>query len=119
MNSIGFVIHPDKSIFLPKQEITYLGFNTNSQKLEITLTDTKKETLKACCSELIHKNNQIIRYVAKVIDLMTSNLPGVKYGAGHYKYLEQDKTNALKMSKGCFDAMMILSPQSIIDAQWW
>ena len=50
---------------------------------------------------------------------MTPNLPGVKYGTAHYKYLEQDKTNALKMSKGCFDAMMILSPQSIIDAQWW
>ena len=87
--------------------------------MEITLTDTKKETLKACCSELLHKNNQTIRYVARVIGLMTSSLPGVKYGAAHYKYLEQDKTNALKISKGRFDAMMILSTQSIIDVQWW
>ena len=45
-------------------------------------------------------NNQTIRYVAKVIGLMTSSLPGVKHGAAHYKYLEQDKTNALKISKG-------------------
>ena len=30
---------------------------------------------------------------------MTSSLPVVKYGAAHYKYLEQDKTNALKISK--------------------
>ena len=50
---------------------------------------------------------------------MTSSLQGVKYGAAHYKYLEQDKTNALNMSKGCFDAMTILSPQSMIDAQRW
>ena len=50
---------------------------------------------------------------------MTSSLPGVKYGAAHYNYLEQDKTNALKISKGYFDAMTILSPQSIIDFQWW
>ena len=48
---------------------------------------------------------------------MTSSLPGVKYGATHYKYLEQDKTNTLKISKGCFDAIMILSPQSITDVQ--
>ena len=34
---------------------------------------------------------------------MTSSLPGVKYGAANYKYLEQDKTNALNISKGCFD----------------
>ena len=87
--------------------------------MEITLTDTKKETLKACCSEQLYQNNQTIRYVAKVIGLMTSSLPGVKYGAAHYKYLEQDKTNALKISKGCFDVMMILSPQSIIGVQWW
>ena len=50
---------------------------------------------------------------------MTSSIPGVKYGAAHYKYLEQDKTNALKISKGCFGAMMILSPQSITDFHWW
>ena len=32
---------------------------------------------------------------------MSSNLPGVKYGATHYKYLEQDKTTALKISLAC------------------
>ena len=68
-------------------------------KMKITLTDTKKETLKAYCSELLHKNNQIIRYIAKVIGLMTSSLPRVKYGAARYRYLEQDKKNALKLSK--------------------
>ena len=50
---------------------------------------------------------------------MTSSLPGVKYRAAHYKNLEQDKTNAPKISKGCYDAMMILSPQLITDGQWW
>ena len=86
--------------------------------MEITLTDIKEETLKACCSELLHKNNQTIRYVAKVMGLMTSSLLGVKYGAAYYKY-KQYKTNALKISKGFFDAIMILSPQSITDVQCW
>ena len=86
LSSLGFIIHPDQYLFLPKQEITFLGFNINPQKMEITFTDTKKETLKACCSELLHKNNQTITYVAKVIDLMTLCFPGEKYGAAHYKY---------------------------------
>ena len=119
LNSLGLIIQPDKSIFLRKREITFLGFNINSQKMEITLADTKKETLNACCSELLHKNTQTIRYVAKVIGLMRSSLPGVKYGAAHYKYLGQDKTNTLKTSKGCFGAMMTLTSQSIIDVQWY
>ena len=41
----------------------------NSQKMEITLTDIEKETLKACCREMLHKNKQTISYVAKVIGL--------------------------------------------------
>ena len=32
LNSLGFPIYPGKSTFLPKQEITFLGFNINSQK---------------------------------------------------------------------------------------
>ena len=48
---------------------------------------------------------------------MISSLPGVKHGAAHYKYLEQGKINALKISKGCFDVMMNLSPQPITDVK--
>ena len=35
--------------------------------MEVTLTDTKKKTLKAHCSKLVHKNNQTIWYVAEVL----------------------------------------------------
>ena len=67
LNSLEFIIHPDKSIFLPKQEITFLGFNINSQKMGITLIDTKNKTLKGYYSEMLHKNNQTIRYVEEVL----------------------------------------------------
>ena len=49
LNSLRFVVYPDKTIFLPKRNITFLGF---------PLLIQKGETLKACCSELLHKNNQ-------------------------------------------------------------
>ena len=32
LNSLVFIIHPDKSIFLTKKKITFLGFNTIPQK---------------------------------------------------------------------------------------
>ena len=53
-NSLGFIIHSGKSMFLPKQEITFLGFHIKSQKKELTLTHTKTLNLKACCRELLH-----------------------------------------------------------------
>ena len=77
----------------------------------------KRKTLKAYYNGMLHKNNQNTRHVAKVIGLMTSSLPGANYGTAHYKYLEQDKTNGFKLSKGCFDAVMKFSPKSITDVQ--
>ena len=68
---------------------------------------------------VLKTSKQTNRYVAKVIGFITSRLPGVKCEAVHYKCLEQDKTNALQKSAGYFDEMMILSPQSITDVQWW
>ena len=38
LDSLRF-IHPDKSIFLPRQEITFAGSNINVLKMEITPTD--------------------------------------------------------------------------------
>ena len=116
----GYINIYETFIFLPKQVIKFLGFDINSQKWKQLLLIQKlwKDTLKACFSELPHKNNQTIRYVAKVIGLMTSSLLGVKYRGAHYKYLGQDKINVLKISTGCFDAILILSPQSLTGVQW-
>ena len=90
--------HTDKYIFLPNKATALLRFTINSKNMEITFTNAKKETLKACCNELLNETTQTIRYVARVIGLITSSLPGVKYTAAHYKYLKQDKTNSLKES---------------------
>ena len=82
----------------------YLTSRSNEFKVanwNIIPRNVKKELvtkiLKARCSESLNET------------LITSSLSGAKYGAAYYKYLEQDKTNTLKESKGCFGAMMILS----------
>ena len=43
LNSLGFISHPEKSIFSPKQEIKFLGFNINSEKMEIPLLMQKRK----------------------------------------------------------------------------
>ena len=45
LNSLEFIIHPDKSIYLPKQETTFLGFNINSKIKWKQPLLIKKETL--------------------------------------------------------------------------
>ena len=45
LNSLELIIHPDKSIYLPKQETTFLGFNINSKIKWKQPLLIKKETL--------------------------------------------------------------------------
>jgi hypothetical protein len=45
VRKLGFVIHPLKSVFIPKQEIVFLGFLINSHSMTIRLTVEKKDKL--------------------------------------------------------------------------
>jgi len=47
---LGFYIHPNKSVFLPTQTLTFLGFILDSAKMTISPTPEKIEkTVEACC----------------------------------------------------------------------
>ena len=49
LDSLGFVIHPEKSTFLPFQEIEFLGFLINSVTMTVSLTHThKRKQLRKC-----------------------------------------------------------------------
>ena len=50
---------------------------------------------------------------------MTSSFPGVMYGLLHHKFLEMDKTQALKAHRGNFDKNMSLSNEATPDLKWW
>lgn len=120
LDSLGFVIHPDKSNFVPKQVIVFLGFEINSVNMSVKLTPSKIENLKALLSDTITRAHHIrIKSIAKVIGHMISSLPGVQFGPLHYRYLEMEKIYALKLSKGNFDDFMSVSSEGLSDLNWW
>lgn len=120
LESLGLVIHPEKSVLVPQQKIVYLGFEIDSVNMIVCLTKEKKEKIKQLLSETLENVSSIsIRYVSKIIGCLISSFPGVKYGALHYRNLENDKINALKESKGNFDSLMSISNKAIEELGWW
>ena len=119
LDRLGFVIHPEKSILIPNQEITFLGFIFNSANMTLKLTPERALKLKTACLENLEAATPHIRDVARLLGLMTSSFPGVMYGALHYRALEMGKTCALKQNKGNFDRPMTLSSEAKSDIQWW
>ena len=93
---LGFPIHNEKSVLIPCQVLTFLGFVLNSVTMTLQLTDSQKQKLKNACLNLVEKEICIVQHVADVIGLILSSFPGVEHGPLHYHSLERDKSNALE-----------------------
>ena len=119
-DNAGLVPHPQKSTFVPVQEIVLLGFVINSVSMTIRLTVEKKEKIKSLVTQvMISRHHVQIRLVAKLIGCLVASLPAVMHGALYYKYLEKEKIAALGLCKGNFDSHMSLSVNAIAELNWW
>lgn len=116
---LGFYIHPNKSVFVPTQTLTFLGFILDSVKMTISPTPEKVEKIVKACCQMVKKAKPLILDVARVIGLIISMFPGAEYGPLHYRVLEHDKTNALAANAGDFNMPMKLSKASIQELLWW
>jgi hypothetical protein len=118
-DKLGFVAHPDKSVFIPTQELVFLGFVLNSVTMQVRLTPDKATKLARACQDLLTKPQPTVRQVARVTGLLVSSFPGVAWGPLYYRMLEADKTAALHYHKGNFDKPMSLSLPAKQELEWW
>ena len=119
LTKLGFVVHDSKSILSPSRCITFLGFEIDSQNMIVNLTQDKVEKFKRAANDLLNKSSSTIREVAGLVGLMISYLPAFHYASAHVKCLEKDKIEALKISRGNFNASMTLSNEARTDISWW
>ena len=116
---LEFVIHPVKSVFIPTQEIEFLGFLLNSILMTIRLPPTKAAHVRRTCQNFLLRTEMTIRETAQVIGLIVSSLPAVQFGELYYRNLEKNKVLALQASKGNYDAPLYLTKDAKADLSWW
>ena len=119
LEELGFVVHSLKSVLIPSQEIEILGFVINTVSMTVELTLDKKESLSNNCKALLSTPVVLIRELAQVIGKIVSSFPGVMHGPLYYRYLERDKTIALRNNQGDFDAYTPLSDEAVSELNWW
>ena len=64
---LGFQIHPEKSVFIPSQKLTFLGFVLDSNAMTVMLTEEKVIGILSVCALLLKTQMPTIRQVAEVI----------------------------------------------------
>ena len=82
-------------------------------------TQDKIDKLARVSDELLSNESNSIREVAGLVGMMIAYSPAAQYGGAHIKDLEMDKIDALKQSRGNFDASMIISDLGRHNILWW
>ena len=119
LRSLGFVIHPEKSVLVPTRQLLFLGYLLDSQEFKVFLTTEKEEKLVKAGTKVLEQGWSSIREVAGLIGLMIAFSQALTYGAAHTKTLERDKIEALRHSRGDFEAKMCLSTEARTEITWW
>ena len=118
--SLGFKVHPEKSVIIPTQTLEFLGFVFNSIRMIVTLMSKKVGKILQLCQTFSHPNKQFtIREVAYFLGTLVSSFPGVQLGPLHYRQIEVDKERNLKLNQGNIDALVTLSSDSLGAVCWW
>ena len=92
-----------KSVVIPSQVITFLGFVLYSVQMMVSLTPSNALKLKSKVIDLLDNEPPTTRTVSKVIGLTVASFLSVMYGC-LYCQLEVEKVAALKQNKGSFDS---------------
>lgn len=120
LKSLGFTLHDIKSVTKPSQQAKFLGFIINSLEMTITMVPEKIEKLRTACEKLLKYERPVpIREVVSVVSLMVASFPGVYYGPLFYRSLENEKTQALKLSNWDLEGKMTISSLARADLEWW
>ncbi|CAB4010938.1 Transposon Tf2-6 poly, partial [Paramuricea clavata] len=117
--TLGFVIHPDKSVLIPTQRLIFLGFILDSVLMRVYMTPEKVTKVIEMCSKLLKNTSPTIREVSQVVGYIISTFPGVMLGPLFFRHLEGVKSQALKVNKGNFDSLMTLNDEAREELTWW
>ena len=115
----GFVINWEKSVLIPTQQLTYLGFILDTVEKKIRLTQEQISELKTLISGVIKLDSISLLGLSQFVGKLVATFPGVKFGKLYYRQLDIEKNAGLKLHKGNFHKSIVLSTIAHSDLKWW
>jgi len=77
-----------------------MGFIMDSITMTVYPTSQKIEKIIHTCQGLLECPHPTVREMASTLGLLISNFPAAKLGPLHFRSLDMDKTEALRVNKG-------------------
>ncbi len=119
----GFLLHDEKSVHVPTQQIKYLGFVIDSVDMTISLPEDKvvrlRRAVRKALKELNNGRQLTVRIAAKTIGFIISSIPATVYGKAHFRQLEFAKTAQLLENPTNYDVPFRWTEDCRADLEWW
>ena len=119
LQELGFTIHPEKSVLLPRQQIIFLVFVIDSARMAITLSEEKKQCVYAFYQNILSNYQARIIELAQTIEVIVSSLRVVPYNPMYYRELKKFKVESLPRSGGNCDRKCYISVAAASELKWW
>ena len=117
--SLGFVIHTEKSIFIPSKNVECFGFAIDLERMVTYLSDHKKKKIFDKYQLISKKQYLKMRDVVSSIGTLTSTFPASEFGPLYYRAILKNKVDFLKANKGNFNARIDLTKNALQEIKWW
>lgn len=109
----------EKSVFIPSQRITFLGYIIDSVLFRVFLPEDKIQKIIEISNKVLKSQKILIRHVAQLVGLYSSAQYAVTHAHLFHSYLDIDKSHAHIKSNKNFNANMIISAESRSEIGWW
>ena len=119
LQSLGFTIHPEKSLLKSTQKLKFLGFVLNPKTMTLTLTDAKKEKIIRLDEGIMNRQYITIIELSQFIGNVVATFEAVLTGPLYYRDMETLKIAKLKEYKGKSDAKITINEGSKTEIKWW
>uniref|UniRef100_A0A1Y1LH23 Reverse transcriptase domain-containing protein n=1 Tax=Photinus pyralis TaxID=7054 RepID=A0A1Y1LH23_PHOPY len=119
LESLGFIINREKSVFTPKHQCDFLGFTLNTNEMIISPPTNKRVKLLQLLIRFSRLKSCKIRDFAALLGKLVSINPAIKYGWVYTRSFERIKYLALLRHKNDYNATMSIPRTLGEDFDWW
>ena len=117
LESLGFIVKESKSLLIPTQTISHVGFIWNSVNHTVSVPPDKVSSLKDLCSfALSHPIS--LRFLARIIGIIDSFRFGCPIVPLHYRSLQSDLIKNMGPPTN-WESIIVLSSTACSDIEWW
>ncbi|CAG2203473.1 unnamed protein product [Mytilus edulis] len=119
IESVGFDINIEKSVFIPTNRIIFLGYIIDSVLFKVFLPEEKVQKIIELSKKMLKAHKVSIRSLAQLTGLYSSAHYAVQYAHLFHRYLDLDKTQALHASNNNFNSFLNISVEGKSEIVWW